>query len=87
MDGAKNFIHGAREIIQGDIELCLRAPESVNARLILAQSISCLQKVEPSVLPEIADRVRLLQKEKWLESEAQAVINAAIERSLEVAAQ
>ncbi|MFI4935339.1 MAG: tetratricopeptide repeat protein [Caulobacterales bacterium] len=82
MDVKKDFIHGAREIIQGDIELCLREPESVNARIILAQSIACLGKIEPSILAEVAARVRLLQREKPLGRAAQEVIDAAIENSL-----
>jgi Flp pilus assembly protein TadD len=82
MDGAKNFIHGVREIIQGEIDLCLREPESVNARIILAQSLFYLRKIEPPILLEVAARVRLLQREKPLGRVAQEALDASIENSL-----
>ncbi|MBQ1540784.1 MAG: hypothetical protein IIZ63_02175 [Caulobacteraceae bacterium] len=82
MDGSKGFIHGAREIIQGEIELCLRAPRSANARVILAQSLHYIGKIEPSILSEVAARVWLLQKEKPLDGDAQEAVDASFEVSL-----
>jgi tetratricopeptide (TPR) repeat protein len=82
IDGAKESVSGVREMIQGFLELCLRSPNSVNARFILAQGLSYLQNVEPSVTSEFASRVRLLQKEKPLSPQAHAAIDAAIEQLL-----
>jgi len=82
MDGLKDFIHGAREIIQGEIELCLRAPKSANARVILAQSLYYLGKIDPSILYEVAARVRLLQREQPLNGDAQEAVDVSITDSL-----
>lgn len=79
MDESKDFIYGAREIIQGEIELCLRASQSTNARIILTQSLHYLGKIEPSILSEVAARVWLLQGEKPLSGDAQEAVDASLE--------
>ena len=67
MDGVqKKFLSGEREIIDGDIQLCLACPQNVGTRLLLLKTAAALKKVRPEILAEFKDRLSLLQKEKPL---------------------
>ena len=73
-DKKTEFLSGEREIIDGNIMQCLDAPTSVNARLLLAQTLLSMKSVGPDILPEFAERTALLQKEKPLAEPAQRVV-------------
>jgi hypothetical protein len=75
MDGVQpNFLSGAREIIDGNIQQCLACPQNVPARLLLAQTLLAMKKVRPDILPEFKDKLTLLQKEKPLPEPAHGVV-------------
>jgi len=67
-------LSGEREIIDGNIIQCVDAPTSVNARLLLAQTLLSMKNVRPDILPEFAERIALLQKEKPLAEPARGEV-------------
>jgi hypothetical protein len=68
------FLHGEREIVDGNIQQCLAAPGSVGVRILLAQTLSALKRVHPEILPEFKDKLALLQKEHPLPEPACGVV-------------
>jgi hypothetical protein len=71
-----------RIVVRVAIEICLRMPESTNARLILACLIWRLREIEPLVIAEFSPRVRLLQNDNPLLATPQLFIDTDIQRSL-----
>lgn len=59
-------LHGEREIIDGDIGLCLMEPGNVIPRLLLVQTLRRMKKVRPEVVAEYREKVALLEKEHAL---------------------
>ena len=83
MDGVQpNFISGAREIIDGNIQQCLNCPQNVPARLLLVQTLLAMKKVRPEILPEFKDKLALLQKEKPLSEPAHGVVQRILNEVL-----
>ena len=75
MDGVKpGFLHGEREVVDGNLQLCLACPENVPTRILLAQTLVALKVARPAVVAEFKDRVTLLQKERPLHEPAHAVV-------------
>jgi tetratricopeptide (TPR) repeat protein len=56
-------LSGEREIIDGNIQLCLKFPENVVTRLVLVQTLIAFKRVRPDILAEFKDKASLLQKE------------------------
>jgi tetratricopeptide (TPR) repeat protein len=75
-EGAKNndFLNGEREIIDGNIQLCLAQPSNVGTRILLAQTLAGLKLVRPDIPPEFKHKIALLQKEKPLSGPARGVV-------------
>jgi tetratricopeptide (TPR) repeat protein len=73
-DRYKESLSGEREIIQGNLRLCLAYPQNVVTRLILAQSLLAIKEIRPAVIEEFAEKVALLQKENPLPQTAQPVV-------------
>jgi tetratricopeptide (TPR) repeat protein len=66
-DGLKGgFLSGEREIVLGNLQLCLNHPRNATTRLLLAQTLAHLKEVRPDIVAEFRDRIALLQKEKPL---------------------
>jgi tetratricopeptide (TPR) repeat protein len=75
MEGrTRGSVSGEREIVEGNLHLCLACPENVVTRVLLAQTVSTMKKVRPDILGEFRDKLMLLQKEKALPEPAQSVI-------------
>jgi tetratricopeptide (TPR) repeat protein len=72
--GPPGSLNGEREIVDGNLRLCLAFPHSVPARLLLAQTVSSMGKIRPAVVAEFADRIRLLQNENPLPEPAQGMV-------------
>ena len=79
---AAGLLNGEREILEGNLDLCLQAPYSVSVRLLLAQTLLAMKRVRPDILPLFADRIRLLQKENPLAEPAQDVVQGIIDEAL-----
>ncbi len=75
MDGVPNsFLSGEREIVDGNLQLCLAEPDNAVPRLLLAHTLQRLQKIRPSVVAEFREKVQLLQKDHPLPQPAQGVL-------------
>lgn len=75
MDGVPSgFLSGEREIVDGNLQLCLDFPQNVGARILLAQTLLAMKRARPDILPEFKDKLVLLQKEKPLSEPAHGVV-------------
>ncbi len=78
-DGVQSgFLSGERDIIDGNLQLCLAAPCSVSTRILLGETLSAMKRVRPDILPEFKERLALLQTEHPLTQPAQEVIQRRI---------
>jgi tetratricopeptide (TPR) repeat protein len=67
MPGASaSFLTNDRDIVDGNLHLCVAHPSNVIARIVLLQTLLLLKKVRPVVVEEYREKVLLLQKEKPL---------------------
>lgn len=75
MEGVPSvFLNCEREILEGNLQLCLAHPGNVPVRILLAQTLLAMKRVRPDILPEFAEQLALLQKEHPLTEPAQAVM-------------
>ena len=81
IEGAAGFLSNERDIIDGNIQLCVASPKSVPARVLLAQTLLAIKRVRPEILPEFRDKLALLQKEKRLEEPAQTIVQRMIDQA------
>lgn len=77
------FLTGEREIIDGNLGLCLQCPANVNTRLLLAGTIVSMNKVRPDVVREYTQKLRMLKKEKPLPAPAHAIIQRIFDEVLD----
>ena len=83
MDGVSpEFLSGEREIINGNLQLCLACPDNVSTRLLLAQTLLAMNKIRPDIPPEFKNKIALLQKEKPLLKPAQDVLQRLLNEIL-----
>ncbi|MGE5213347.1 MAG: hypothetical protein ACM3NN_06620 [Nitrospirota bacterium] len=82
IDGADGFLSSERDIIDGNIQLCIASPNCVTARLLLAQTLLAMKRIRPAILSEFRDKLALLQKEKRLPEPAHAVVQRVIDQAL-----
>ena len=67
MDEASHgTLSGERDILDGNLQLCLAEPDNVVVRLVLAETLRRMRKVRPAAVDEVRDKIRLLQREKPL---------------------
>jgi len=75
MDGIPaGFLSGEREIIDGNLQLCLDNPQNIGTRILLAQTLLAMKRARPDILLEFKDKLALLQKEKPLPEPANGVL-------------
>ena len=77
LDGSRrDFLSGEREMVAGDLELCLREPVNAMTRLLLFALLGRLQAIHPQVVAEYRGKVERLQAEHPLPEPAQGACNA-----------
>jgi hypothetical protein len=76
------FLSGAREIINGNIRLCLDHPQNLVTRLLLAKTVQAMKRVRPDILAEFAGRLAALQKANPLPQPQQEAIQAILDDAL-----
>jgi tetratricopeptide (TPR) repeat protein len=75
MDGvSSSFLSGEREIVDGNLQLCLEHPQNVGVRILFVQTLLAMKRARPAVLLEYGDKVARLQREKPLPEPAQGVL-------------
>lgn len=85
MDGEQSsFLHGEREIIDGNLQLCLDCPENVGTRIVLAKTLLSMKLVRPKLIGEFKDKIELLQRKKSLPEPAQSIVSRMINEALTI---
>lgn len=75
MEGVSaSFLHGEREIIDGNLQLCLTFPSNVTTRILLVQTLLTMNRIKPEVVRQFIEKVTMLQKEKPLTEPAQSIV-------------
>jgi hypothetical protein len=75
MDGVnQGFLHGERDILDGNLQSCLESPQNVPLRIVLAQTFVAMKKARPDILAEYKDKLMSLQQEKPLPEPAHGVV-------------
>jgi hypothetical protein len=82
MEGADGFLSSERDIIDGNIQLCIASPNCIPARGLLAQTLLAMKRVRPEILSEFRDKLALLQKEKPLQEPAHSIVQTIIDQAL-----
>ncbi len=83
MDGVSpGFLSGEREIVDGNLQLCLEYPQHVGVRILFVQTLLAMKRARPAVLPEYRDKVTRLQKEKPLAEPAHSVVQRMLSEVL-----
>ena len=72
-------LHGEREILDGNISLCLACPDSLNARLMLLQTTRYMDKIRPDVVAEFKEKLEMLQREHPFAGEAGDAIRSILQ--------
>jgi tetratricopeptide (TPR) repeat protein len=75
---ASGFLSGEREILAGNLGLCLNLPRNPTPRLLLAQTLAHLKKVRPDVVAEFHDKIEMLQREKPLTEPVQRLVQGIL---------
>jgi hypothetical protein len=70
----KDFLYGERDILDGNIGLCLTCPDSVLTRSLLAATLVTMKKVRRDVVGEYRDKVSSLHMENPLPEPAQGIL-------------
>lgn len=79
MDGVPSgFLSGEREIVDGNLQLCLEYPQNVGVRILFVQTLLAMKRARPAVVAEYRDKVARLQREKPLTEPAHSVVQRLI---------
>jgi hypothetical protein len=71
-----DFLNGSRNIVDGNIELCMRNPQNVTTRILLAETLLSMKAVQPEILEEFQDKIGALQARHPLPSPAHGVVQS-----------
>ena len=83
MDGVPSgFLSGEREIVDGNLQLCLEYPQNVGIRILLVQTLLAMKRARPAVVTEFREKVARLQKEKPLSEPAHSVVQRMVNEVL-----
>ena len=74
-------LHGEREILDGNIGLCLACPDNLNARLMLLQTTRYMDKIRPDVVAEFKEKLEMLQREHPFAGEAGDAIRSVLQEA------
>ncbi len=75
IEPGKAPLNGEREILDGQLHLCLEHADKIAVRLLFAHTLKAMKRVRPDILPEFQARADLLQREKPLAEPAHSVVS------------
>ena len=78
----KPMLNGEREILDGNLQQCLRYPTNVNFRILLWQTCLAMKRVRPDVVQEFTEKLVRLQEEHPLPEPARASVNRLVQDAL-----
>ena len=76
LERREDFLHGEREIIQGNIELCVENRTNVVTRMLLAETLLAMKEVRPNILREFEEKISALQQTNPLDEPERSVLEA-----------
>lgn len=80
MEGVQDrFLTGEREILDGNLRLCLADSSSIPARLLFTQTLLTMKRVCPAAVAEFQERVQLLQSSRPLTGVAHDVVDRLLQ--------
>lgn len=82
-DIGPSFLNGEREIIDGNMQLCVACPENVATRLLFARTLLAMKRVRPSLVGEFKDKIILLQQKHPLHGPANDIVQQMFNEALE----
>jgi tetratricopeptide (TPR) repeat protein len=83
MDGVPSgFLSGEREIVDGNLQLCLEHPQNVGVRIQFAQTLQALKRARPAMVTEYREKIARLQREKPLSEPAHSVVQRMLNEVL-----
>lgn len=74
-----SFLHGERETLDGQLQLCAGQPASLPLRLLLVHTLLGLRHLRPALIPEFRDRILELQTDHPLPEPAHSVITRLLD--------
>ena len=77
-----SFLSGEREILDGNLQLCVACPDNVGVRLLFARTLLGMKKVRPDLISEFKEKVVLLQQKKPLRGPANDVLQGIFNEAL-----
>ncbi len=77
-------LHGEREILNGNIQLCLALPRNVTVRVLMAQTFLEMKRLKPQVPSEFKERVTNLQNDFPLFAVAQIAVEEILSEAFAV---
>lgn len=75
IEPAKSTLRGEREILEGQLRLCLAQPDNLPARLLFAHTLKAMKRLRPEIVPEFQARADSLQNENPLREPARSVVS------------
>jgi tetratricopeptide (TPR) repeat protein len=75
---ADSFLTGEREIVDGNLHLCLAESSNTIPRLVLLHTLKRLKDTRPHVVSEYREKVLLLQKDNRLPQPAQGILDRMV---------
>jgi hypothetical protein len=79
-----SFLNGEREIIDGNLQLCVACPDNIGTRLLFAKTLLAMKRVRPDLIGEFKDKIILLQQKKPLRGPANGVLQKMFDEALAV---
>jgi tetratricopeptide (TPR) repeat protein len=64
------FLRGGREILDGNIYLCLSNAKNPNTRILLLQTVKAMKRVQPELVAEYRTRLQMLERDHPLDEPA-----------------
>ena len=79
-----SFLNGEREIIDGNLQLCVACPDNIGTRLLFAKTLLAMKRVRPDLIGEFKDKIILLQQKKPLRGPANGILQKMFDEALAV---
>jgi len=80
-DTSGTFLSGLREIIRGNLFLCLNQPQNATVRLLLAETLRRLNNSHQSAVAEFRDQIQQLQKQHPLNEPMQSLVQDVLDEA------
>ena len=81
MEGVKGtFLSGERDILDGNLQLCLSQPKNSTVRILLFQTFRSMHRVRPHITAEYREKLERLQREHPVEEPIQSFLQRMLEQ-------